>query len=170
MPAHRYVEENGLAAMLTTKMSAGVAPEVNLKKCVAWMPLPRVNKPAHSGFETQRRHHQKSKCVNTLSIKRQRQIGSLGPLYHCDAPRDPWKLGGVDFGASQCIPMGHCLPLPLPLMLDALLDTRCGYSLKQGYQWPHKRIYVLQKFIKKNCCTFSMKTFGFFFRNFQQKY
>ena len=30
MLAHRYVEENGLAAMLTAKRSAGVAPQVNL--------------------------------------------------------------------------------------------------------------------------------------------
>ena len=33
---------------------------------------------------------------------------------------------GTDFGASQCIPMGPCLPLTL----DAPLDARCGYSLK----------------------------------------
>ena len=30
MPAHRYVEENGLAAMLGTKRLVGVTPEVNL--------------------------------------------------------------------------------------------------------------------------------------------
>ena len=36
--------ENGSAAMLAAKRSAGVAPEA-----------------AHSGFETQRRRHQKSK-------------------------------------------------------------------------------------------------------------
>ena len=38
---------------------------------------------------------------------------------------------GTDFGASQCIAMGPCLTLPLPLMLDASLDARCGYSLKR---------------------------------------
>ena len=59
MSAHRYVEENGLAAMLATKRSAGVTPEVNLRECVAHTPLPSVNKAARSGFETQRRHHQK---------------------------------------------------------------------------------------------------------------
>ena len=53
MPAHRYMEENDLAAMLAAKRSAGVAPEVNFREC--------VNKTAHSGFETQRRRHQKSK-------------------------------------------------------------------------------------------------------------
>ena len=36
--------------MLVAKRSAGIAPEV-----------PSVNQAAHSGFETQRRHHQKSK-------------------------------------------------------------------------------------------------------------
>ena len=29
MPAHSYVEENSSAAMVATKRSAGVAPEVN---------------------------------------------------------------------------------------------------------------------------------------------
>ena len=56
MPACRYAEENGLTAMLTAKRSAGVAPEVNLREHVTCM-----NKAAHSGFETQRRHHLKSK-------------------------------------------------------------------------------------------------------------
>ena len=51
MPAHRYMEQNGLAA----KRLAGVAPEVNLEESVAHMPPPGVNKAAHSGFETQRR-------------------------------------------------------------------------------------------------------------------
>ena len=39
MPAHKYVEENSLAAMLDIKRSAGVAPEVNLMECVKHMPL-----------------------------------------------------------------------------------------------------------------------------------
>ena len=61
MPGHNYVEEIGSAAMLATKRSAGIAPEGNLREHVTHMSLPSVNKFAHSGFETQRRHHQKSK-------------------------------------------------------------------------------------------------------------
>ena len=61
MPAHRYVKENSWAPMLTTKRSAGVTPEVNSREHVTQMPLSSVNKAAHSGFETQRRCHQKSK-------------------------------------------------------------------------------------------------------------
>ena len=61
MPAHRYVEENGSAAMLATKRLAGVTPEVNFSECVKCMPLPSATKAAHSGFETQGRHHQRSK-------------------------------------------------------------------------------------------------------------
>ena len=38
----------------------GVAPEVNLMECTSYTPLISVNKAAHSGFETQRRRHQKS--------------------------------------------------------------------------------------------------------------
>ena len=52
MSSCSYVEEIGMAAMLVTKRSAGVAPEVNLRECVMCMPLPSANKAAHSGFET----------------------------------------------------------------------------------------------------------------------
>ena len=55
MPAHSYMATNRLV---------GVTPKVVEKKdreCVAHMPLPSTNKAAHSGFETQRRHRQKSK-------------------------------------------------------------------------------------------------------------
>ena len=51
MRAHRYVEENGLAAMLAAKRSTGIAPEVNPREHVTHMPLPSVNKASHSGFE-----------------------------------------------------------------------------------------------------------------------
>ena len=47
--------------MLATKRSAGVTPEVKLREHVTHMPPYSSNKAAHSGFETQRRHHQKSK-------------------------------------------------------------------------------------------------------------
>ena len=40
MPGHMYVEKIGLAAMLATKRSAGVTPEVNLRECVTCMPAP----------------------------------------------------------------------------------------------------------------------------------
>ena len=61
MPVRRYVEENGSAAMVATKRFVGVTLEVNLWKCVTHMSPPSMNKAAHSGFETHRRHHQKSK-------------------------------------------------------------------------------------------------------------
>ena len=51
MPAHRYMEENGSAAMLAAKRSAGVAPEVNLRVCITHMPPSSVKKAAHSGFK-----------------------------------------------------------------------------------------------------------------------
>ena len=75
MPAHRYVEENGLAAMLTVKRLAGVAPEVNLREHPTCMPLPSANKAVHSGFETQRRHHQKSKTE--VSVASQTELMSF---------------------------------------------------------------------------------------------
>ena len=61
MPACSYVEQNGAAAMLATKRSASVTPEVNLMEHVTHMPLPTANKAAHSGFENHRTHYHKSK-------------------------------------------------------------------------------------------------------------
>ena len=61
------MEENGSAATLVTKRSADVTPEVNLGECVTHTPLPRTNKSAHSGFETQLRYHQKSKARVSVS-------------------------------------------------------------------------------------------------------
>ena len=49
------------ATMLAAKRSAGVTLELNLREHISCMPPPSPNKAAHSGFETQRRHHQKSK-------------------------------------------------------------------------------------------------------------
>ena len=49
------------AAMLAFKRLKSVAPEVNLGEHVTHTPPPSVIKAAHSGFETQRGHHQKSK-------------------------------------------------------------------------------------------------------------
>ena len=42
MPAYRYVEENGSAAMLANKRAAGVTPEVNLKEHVTHISLCQV--------------------------------------------------------------------------------------------------------------------------------
>ena len=61
VPVCRYVEMNGSAAILATKRSADVAPEVNLREHVTHTPPSNVNKAAHYGFETQRRRHQKPK-------------------------------------------------------------------------------------------------------------
>ena len=66
MPGCRYMEDIGSAAMLATERLAGVAPEVNLRELVAHTPLPSANKAAHSGFETQSRHQQKSKTGTSV--------------------------------------------------------------------------------------------------------
>ena len=44
--------------VLPSKMSAGVAPEVNLRESVTHTPSSSVNKAAHYAFETQRRCQQ----------------------------------------------------------------------------------------------------------------
>ena len=67
MSAHRYMEEISLAAILANNRSTGVTPEVNLRGHVTHTSLPSANKAAHSGFETQRRCHQKSKTGESVA-------------------------------------------------------------------------------------------------------
>ena len=46
--------------MLVIHTGKGVAPGVNFRECLSCTPAPSAIKVAQSGFETQRRHHQKS--------------------------------------------------------------------------------------------------------------
>ena len=48
-------------AILVVKRSVGVAPEVSLRQLTSRTSPPNLNKAVHSGFENQRRRHQKSK-------------------------------------------------------------------------------------------------------------
>ena len=70
----KYVDENGSPV----KASASVIPEVNLMEPVLHMLRSSVNKVAHFGFESQRRHYQKSKIrgiiVHQIFFKK-RELG-----------------------------------------------------------------------------------------------
>ena len=56
-----------MVVILATKRSAGVALEVNLREYTSCIPPPSANKAAHSGFEIQRRCHQKSKTGTSVA-------------------------------------------------------------------------------------------------------
>ena len=79
MPAHRYLEETGLAFVLATKGLTGVRPDMNLKEYVACMPPPSTNKAARVGFETERRRHQKFKT--RVSVTPQKGLMSSNFLF-----------------------------------------------------------------------------------------
>ena len=63
---------DGSAAMLAARMLAGVTLEMNLGKCVTHMAPTSLSKSAHSGFETKRRLHQKSKTG--VSVAPQKEL------------------------------------------------------------------------------------------------
>ena len=56
-----------LAAMMALYTGKGVTPEVNLKEHISHIAPQSSNKAAHSGFETQRRRHQKSKTGESVA-------------------------------------------------------------------------------------------------------
>ena len=56
-----------MAAMLAVKRSGGVTPEMNFGERKSHILPPSVNNAARSGFETQRRHHQKFKTGVSLT-------------------------------------------------------------------------------------------------------
>ena len=64
------MEENSWASMLAVKRLASVTPEVNLREYVAYMPLPSANQAAYSGFDTQRRCHQKSRTGVSMASQK----------------------------------------------------------------------------------------------------
>ena len=70
---YKYVNQKGLAAMLTIKKSAGVVPQANLRN-----PLhvgDEAHKPGiHTDFEIQGRCHQKSKT--RVSVVQQKGLMS----------------------------------------------------------------------------------------------
>ena len=63
---HQYL----LAGMWTAKRSAGISPDVNLGERVTCTPPLSANKAAHSGFETQRRHYQKSRTGVSMAAQK----------------------------------------------------------------------------------------------------
>ena len=58
--------------MLVVKRFAGVTLDVNYWEHTSHMPLSSVNKAAHSDFETEMRHHQKS--TTGLSVVPQKNL------------------------------------------------------------------------------------------------
>ena len=97
--------------------SAGVAPEVNLRENVTRMPLPSVNKAAHSGFETQRRRQRKSKTglsvapqKRHMSSKCQNHGGMMSlPVVPCSFQGVCLWGGGSTFGGGE-VPYIKVLP------------------------------------------------------------
>ena len=77
LESHQCLEEmwkRRLGYTLAAKRSAGVAPEINLRECVARTPPSSMNKAAHSGFETQRRRHQNSKTRVSVAIQKRTHV------------------------------------------------------------------------------------------------
>ena len=82
MPGCRYVEETNLAAILATKRSAGVTPEVNLRKGVTHMPPPSANKAlkprgdiTRSAKQEYQFLHKKDSCLQKFLKKAEANFG-----------------------------------------------------------------------------------------------
>ena len=70
MPARKHVEDNRSTAMLATKRSTGVTPEMNLREYVTYRALLIRNKVDHFGIEIQRKCHQRSKSGVPVTHKK----------------------------------------------------------------------------------------------------
>ena len=104
---------DGSTAMLAAKRSAGVTPDVNPGECISRMPPPSVNKAAHSGFETQRRCHQKSKTG--VSVAPQKSTC-------CD-------IGQIDrFSRIELFPLSSCQVIILIARMTFNCSTSCLMS------------------------------------------
>ena len=122
MPGHRYV---GLAAMLATKKSAGVAPEVNLRECVTWISLTSANKAAHSGFEMQMRHHQKSKTKVSVTLQKGLMSSKLFFFKR-------WSWGSSDAWSNMLVFYWRSCRVPVELWPGELLEIFLIFSCGAG--------------------------------------
>ena len=126
MPIRRYIDENGLAAMLVVKRSAGVTLEVNLREHVRYTPPPKANEAAQSRFETLRRGisdptkmtyvlqiiflkcdevQMKFICVHSMIFLK---FTEFSPL------KTDWDINGLDIRSSlTVIPFIMLQPIPL---------------------------------------------------------
>ena len=76
-----------ILAITRVKRLAGVTPEANLRECMSCMPQPSANKAAHSGFETQRRCHQKVSVVQqkrTYVLQKKLQLLLVTTFISCN--------------------------------------------------------------------------------------
>ena len=71
------MKDNRSAAMLAARRLAGITPED--PEHVTHIPLSSVNKAAHSGFETQVRHYQKSRTG--VSVDPEKELGSTNNFF-----------------------------------------------------------------------------------------
>ena len=65
MLVHKCMDQNDSAALLTGKRSVGITPEVNLRNT-----FHTGNKEYKKSFETQSKHHQKSKAGVSVAPKK----------------------------------------------------------------------------------------------------
>ena len=97
------------------RLHTGVAPEVNLRECIRCTPLPSSNKAAHSGFETQRRHHQKFEtgvsvarkmdmCPTNFFFKKKTNTLPIWWLRSLEERSTKEKLIAVLLGRKSCTP------------------------------------------------------------------
>ena len=103
MPARRYMEEIGSAAMLATNKSAGETLEVNFRDYVTHTSPPSTSKAAHSGFETQRRHHQKS--ITGVSVVPQKGLLSSKKYFKKHIPFKTSNTKQTEVWKSRNIPL-----------------------------------------------------------------
>ena len=91
----KYMDENGSAAMLAAKRSAGVTPEVNLK-ILFTQAMKHACEGSHPGFETQGRHHQKSKTG--ISVAPQKGLMSSN-FFNTECNMEIDAVSGENMGA-----------------------------------------------------------------------
>ena len=98
MPACRYLEGNGLAAMLATKRLAGVTPEVDLREHVHicfWQA--QISLPTLSGFGT------------IGDITRSPQQGVSGPTKRTQVLKKKFFLNNVNISCSKLFSGGSSM-------------------------------------------------------------
>ena len=151
--------------MLATKRSAGVAPEVNLRGHISHIPLPSVNKTAHSGFETQRRCHQKS--TTGVSVASQKGLMSSKKFIKKNIPpHAKCEYFSFLFLIPFCFPLDNFLFLFSWLIVDvfylgSILLTKFNLIFWKGEGMYKSNIFVINSLWSSVVLSLHQRKFNF---------
>ena len=133
------MNQKGLAAILTSIQSAGVAPEVNLRNSMQSTKL--ASEKIHPGFETQRRCHQKFKNRSISGPTKRTYVLQKFVIKKGTRIENNFKIlfqnPKLVFRLKVCKKLHPVSEAKMAFLMRCVLLMTCGHSLVYGWLLIH---------------------------------